>query len=301
MNAHQNFNTKNPAIKRLLRELSEFQKDPSSQFIAAPLEDDLFEWHFTIRGQKGSDFEGGLYHGRIVLPPEYPFKPPHISFLTPNGRFEVGKKICLSISAYHPEEWQPSWSIRTVLVALIGFMPTNGEGAIGALDYDSDERKRLALLSSTWCCPTCRYNPGSMPTDRPEDAQAIAETEQKVYFTTKPETSTSETKANETPSTSTEVTTTTTTTTTTTPNPAPASPAITPAQPTITQTTPAAAWPHSQPPTPAVVNGFVNATTTAVTAPVSSVNPTVDTLTWIIYVVAGLLFALLLRRFSSSS
>ena len=27
----------------------------------------------------------------------------------PNGRFEVGKKICLSISAHHPEHWQPAW------------------------------------------------------------------------------------------------------------------------------------------------------------------------------------------------
>lgn len=30
----------------------------------------------------------------------------------PNGRFEVGKKICLSISGHHPETWQPSWSSR---------------------------------------------------------------------------------------------------------------------------------------------------------------------------------------------
>jgi ubiquitin-conjugating enzyme E2 J1 len=26
-----------------------------------------------------------------------------------NGRFEVGTKICLSISAYHEETWQPAW------------------------------------------------------------------------------------------------------------------------------------------------------------------------------------------------
>lgn len=28
----------------------------------------------------------------------------------PNGRFETNTKICLSISNYHPEHWQPSWS-----------------------------------------------------------------------------------------------------------------------------------------------------------------------------------------------
>jgi len=60
-------------------------------------------------------------------------KPPNVIFLTPNGRFEVHKKICLSISGYHPETWRPSWSIRTALLALIGFMPTHGSGAIGSL------------------------------------------------------------------------------------------------------------------------------------------------------------------------
>lgn len=34
----------------------------------------------------------------------------YIFFLKPNGRFEVNKKICLSISGHHPETWQPSWS-----------------------------------------------------------------------------------------------------------------------------------------------------------------------------------------------
>ena len=60
-------------------------------------------------------------------------KPPNITFLTPNGRFETNKKICLSISGYHPETWRPSWSIRTALLAMIGFMPTHGTGAIGSL------------------------------------------------------------------------------------------------------------------------------------------------------------------------
>jgi len=64
--------------------------------------------------------------------------------LQPNGRFETNKKICLSISGYHPETWQPSWSIRTALLALIAFMPTPGGGTIGSLDYTPEERQMLA-------------------------------------------------------------------------------------------------------------------------------------------------------------
>ena len=73
----------------------------------------------------------------------------------PNGRFEINKKICLSISGYHPESWQPSWSIRTALLALIAFMPTPAAGTIGSLDYTLDERKVLARKSQTWECGTC--------------------------------------------------------------------------------------------------------------------------------------------------
>jgi Tfp pilus assembly protein PilN len=96
-----------------------------------------------------------MYHGRILLPPDYPFKPPHIIFLTPSGRFETSTKICLSFSAFHPELWQPAWGIRLILEALIAFLPTPADGAIGALDWSSAERKRLALQSQKWCCPQC--------------------------------------------------------------------------------------------------------------------------------------------------
>uniref|UniRef100_A0A1A8D5Q7 Ubiquitin-conjugating enzyme E2 J1 n=1 Tax=Nothobranchius kadleci TaxID=1051664 RepID=A0A1A8D5Q7_NOTKA len=148
------YNLKSPAVKRLMKEAAEL-RDPTEHYHAQPLEDNLFEWHFSVRGPPDSDFDGGVYHGRIVLPPEYPMKPPSIILLTPNGRFEVGKKICLSISGHHPETWQPSWSIRTALIAIIGFMPTKGEGAIGSLDYTSEERRALAKKSQDFCCEAC--------------------------------------------------------------------------------------------------------------------------------------------------
>ncbi|CAC5418981.1 UBE2J1 [Mytilus coruscus] len=137
------YSMRSPAVKRLMKEAQEL-REPTELYFTQPLEDNLFEWHFTIRGPENSDFDGGLYHGRIILPPDYPMKPPNVILLTPNGRFETNKKICLSISGHHPESWQPSWSIRTALLAIIGFMPTHGSGAIGSLDYPPEERKKLA-------------------------------------------------------------------------------------------------------------------------------------------------------------
>lgn len=119
------FNPNLPSVKRILQETRELELEPSDQFRAAPLEDNLFEWHFTVRGPDGTPFEGGRcargaqrtlqrarprawlspscsqpwqrrtpllrgrYHGRLLMPADYPFKPPTIMMLTPNGRFEV--------------------------------------------------------------------------------------------------------------------------------------------------------------------------------------------------------------------
>lgn len=148
------YNLRSPAVKRLMREAQELH-EATEEYFAQPLEDNLFEWHFTVRGPPESEFEGGVYHGRVILPPDYPMKPPSIILLTPNGRFETNKKICLSISGHHPESWQPSWSLRTALLAIIGFMPTHGSGAIGSLDYSAQERKQLAKKSQSWSCPSC--------------------------------------------------------------------------------------------------------------------------------------------------
>ncbi|KAL4447621.1 hypothetical protein ABPG75_004840 [Micractinium tetrahymenae] len=143
------YNQRHPAVKRIVQELKELQREDDPNILAEAIEDNIFEWHFVIRGAWDSEFEGGIYHGRILMPPEYPFKPPAFVMLTPSGRFETGVKICLSISSHHPESWQPSWSVRSALVALIAFMQTPGNGALGSLDHPAEARRQMAKESRT--------------------------------------------------------------------------------------------------------------------------------------------------------
>lgn len=164
------YNMHSPSVQRILKEIKEIHNNPSHIFTVEPLENNIFEWHFTFHGCS-SDFEGGIYHGKVLLPTDYPFTPPDIIFLTPNGRFEVGKKICLTISSHHAETWQPSWSVRTVILAIIGFMPSSGDGAIASLDYPREERQRLAKKSLEFHCHECgSYNLTALP---PLDQAAI--------------------------------------------------------------------------------------------------------------------------------
>jgi ubiquitin-conjugating enzyme E2 J1 len=130
-------------------------QSPSPDYTATPLETDLFEWHFTLRGPPNSPYAEGIYHGRIVLPPTYPLRPPSFRFSTPSGRFEANREICLSISGHHEETWQPAWGVRTALVALRSFMETDAKGQLGGLDTTDAVRKRLAAESGSWKCGVC--------------------------------------------------------------------------------------------------------------------------------------------------
>ncbi|KAK5103001.1 hypothetical protein LTS08_003804 [Lithohypha guttulata] len=150
-----------PTIRRLLKETQELSaaaKNPNPTFHAAPLsEDNLHEWHFTLLGPPApSPYAGGIYHGRITLPPAYPMKPPNFRFLTPSGRFEVNREICLSISGFHEETWQPAWGVRLALTALRGFMSEDGTaGQVGGLESPRSVRERLAKDSKSWKCTGC--------------------------------------------------------------------------------------------------------------------------------------------------
>jgi ubiquitin-conjugating enzyme E2 J1 len=139
-----------------VKEAAELSQHPSADYSASPLEDNIFEWHFTLRGPPSpSPFANGLYHGRITLPSAYPLRPPSFRFLTPSGRFECNREICLSISGFHEESWQPAWGIRTALLALRGHMDVEARGQVGGIDSDAETRKRLARSSGDFACPNC--------------------------------------------------------------------------------------------------------------------------------------------------
>ena len=144
------------SLKRINKELENMIKDPSDDYVAKPLNDDMFCWHFTIRGPPDTEFEGGLYHGIIKLPMTYPNRPPNIMFLTPNGRFDINMDVCLSMTKYHKEEWQAAWTIRSMLEAIIAFFPVREDhDAIGALESSVENRKYYAKQSIKYKCDIC--------------------------------------------------------------------------------------------------------------------------------------------------
>ena len=92
------------ALARLRKEYEKIKRDPPDNVEARP-SDNLLVWHFVVTGPKGTPYEGGVYHGKLLFPPTYPYKPPGIVMLTPSGRFKTNTRLCLSMSDFHPETW----------------------------------------------------------------------------------------------------------------------------------------------------------------------------------------------------
>jgi ubiquitin-conjugating enzyme E2 J2 len=134
------------ATARLRKELIKLQKDPPPGVIAEPDESNILKWHYAIKGPPGTGFEGGVYVGKLIFPNEYPMKPPGIMMLTPSGRFKCNTRLCLSMSDYHPESWNPMWSVATIIQGVQSFMASD-EQTTGGLQSPVSEHKRLAALS----------------------------------------------------------------------------------------------------------------------------------------------------------
>ncbi|RVW52124.1 putative ubiquitin-conjugating enzyme E2 33 [Vitis vinifera] len=106
--------------------------------------------YYVLEGSEGTPFAGGYYYGKIKFPPEYPYKPPGISMTTPNGRFMTQKKICLSMSDFHPESWNPMWSVSSILTGLLSFMERNNEEGKAFVVAEEDDGMEEGSPSSGW-------------------------------------------------------------------------------------------------------------------------------------------------------
>ncbi|CAD2222436.1 Ubiquitin-conjugating enzyme, putative [Angomonas deanei] len=149
------------SIKRLAREQRDFLvgNKRNCEVFASPLEENIFEWHFTILGPSTEPhYKDGIYHGVLQFQRDYPLSPPAVLFLTPNGRFEINTKICTTISSFHPELWRPSYSLQFVLQSLRLFMGQEEEVGVGAIhrtNVTKEKKKMFAEESWQYVCPVC--------------------------------------------------------------------------------------------------------------------------------------------------
>eukprot|EP00465_Bigelowiella_longifila_P006395 CAMPEP_0185253828 /NCGR_PEP_ID=MMETSP1359-20130426/2408_1 /TAXON_ID=552665 /ORGANISM="Bigelowiella longifila, Strain CCMP242" /LENGTH=222 /DNA_ID=CAMNT_0027836257 /DNA_START=14 /DNA_END=682 /DNA_ORIENTATION=+ len=136
---------------RLTKEYKRIKKENVENIEAKPLYSNILEWHYVVTGPKGTPYEGGIYHGKLKFPSNYPFGPPSIYMLTPSGRFQINKKLCLSMSDFHPESWNPLWSVSSILKGLLSFM-LEETPTYGSIKTTEMQKRAFARTSLAFNC-----------------------------------------------------------------------------------------------------------------------------------------------------
>lgn len=77
--------------------------------------------------------------------------------ITPSGRFKCNQRLCLSISDFHPDSWNPAWSVTTILTGLLSFM-VEDTPTLGSIETPLYTKRTYAsqslsfnLKSDTFC------------------------------------------------------------------------------------------------------------------------------------------------------
>ncbi|XP_076735114.1 ubiquitin-conjugating enzyme E2 E2 isoform X1 [Maylandia zebra] len=117
------------SAKRIQKELAEITLDPPPNCSAGPKGDNIYEWRSTILGPPGSVYEGGVFFLDIAFTPDYPFKPPKVTFRTRIYHCNINSQgvICLDILK---DNWSPALTISKVLLSICSLLTDCNPGVL---------------------------------------------------------------------------------------------------------------------------------------------------------------------------
>jgi ubiquitin-protein ligase len=88
--------------------------EPYNHLLVVPDESDIRIWYFLVYGLDDA-FKGGEYIFKLTAPDDFPQKPPRFEFCTPNGVFEPGGPICISVGEFHATDMHGAYGWRASL------------------------------------------------------------------------------------------------------------------------------------------------------------------------------------------
>jgi len=111
-------------VKRLLNEIKQVASGSDKVWAHSgegihifPAPDSINFWRVLIEGPPDSPFQGGVFQLNVMIPENYPFRPPNIMFETPVYHCNVSDsgKICLGLLQ---ENWSPGLSVPKAIEAV---------------------------------------------------------------------------------------------------------------------------------------------------------------------------------------
>ena len=109
------------ALRRIKKELKDFENDPPSNCSAGPIGDDMFTWRATITGPADSPYQSAVYFLKIVFSKNYPFKPPKITFETKIYHCNINDKGGISLCILR-DNWSPALTVAKCLLSICSLL-----------------------------------------------------------------------------------------------------------------------------------------------------------------------------------
>jgi len=137
-------------IKRINGELRQFMKNKPSNIQIYHNKDNILEIYFKFKGIEETDYCDGEYICKIEHHHEYPVRAPNLYIMTPNGRFQINRKLCLTNTSYHQESWAPAgWSLESFIQAFISVFHSDSKSdRIGIGHIKEKDSKRTIELAT---------------------------------------------------------------------------------------------------------------------------------------------------------
>ena len=115
-------NTKG-TIERIMKELSDIGGTPPQCCTAENVGDDWLHWQATMMGPDDSPYFGGEFFLDIQFPPEYPFKPPAITFTTRIYHPNINSNGKMNLDILKGG-WSPELTMKKVLLSIHNLLKT---------------------------------------------------------------------------------------------------------------------------------------------------------------------------------
>lgn len=110
------------SLQRINKELYSLAKgDGAPDISAGPKGDDSTQWVASIKGPRGTPYEGGAFFLSVDFPNDYPAKPPTIKFLTKIYHMNVGENGAIQLDVLG-DNWSPELTVAKVLLSIVSLL-----------------------------------------------------------------------------------------------------------------------------------------------------------------------------------
>jgi ubiquitin-conjugating enzyme E2 D/E len=133
-----------------MKDLEYFRINNDTNISAGPInETNIKNWEAIIIGPSGSPYEGGKFKLNIIIPNDYPFKPPQITFVTKIHHPNISKtgEICIDILK---GQWSPALNIYKTLLSILSLLndPNPNDPLVAEIASEYKNNKELFIQNA---------------------------------------------------------------------------------------------------------------------------------------------------------